>query len=276
MKQQRIIFTDLDGTLLDKETYSHTAALPALHEIDTLQIPLILNSSKTVPEILSLRKQLGNQHPFVVENGAAVIIPSHYFAETSTLEALQPYDHEDTYCIRRFAQPHSSIIEILLEARRHDFQFSGFFDWSVEKLAEITGLPQSGARNAKERIGSEPILFNGDLPAFERFLAEHDLRAVQGGRFLHVMGRFDKATGVNFLLEAYAKHYAPTALTSIALGDSHNDEAMLNCVDTPIVIKSPHSTQIHIQHPDQARYSQATGASGWNEQLLALLNETQD
>ncbi len=275
MKQQRIIFTDLDGTLLDKETYSHTAALPALQRIEALQIPLVLNSSKTVPEILSLRKQLGNQHPFVVENGAAVIIPSHYFEDTANLEPLQPFDQDDTYCIERFAEPHATIVEILLEARRHDFQFTGFFDMSVEKLAEITGLPESGARNAKQRIGSEPILFNGDISAFEAFLAEHQLRAVQGGRFLHVMGQFDKATGVNFLLQAYKKHYAPASIQSIALGDSHNDEEMLNCVDTPIVIKSPHSAQVHIEHPDRVRYSQATGASGWNEQLLALLNEPQ-
>jgi len=275
MTRQCIVFTDLDGTLLDKETYSHTAALPALQRLEALQIPLVLNSSKTVPEILSLRKQLGNQHPFVVENGAAVIIPSHYFEDTANFEALAPFDDDETYCIERFAQPHSAIIDTLLEARRHDFQFTGFFDLSVEKLAEITGLPESGARNAKQRIGSEPILYNGDLEAFEAFLAQHHLRAVQGGRFLHVMGQFDKATGVNFLLEAYRKHYAPAQIYSIALGDSHNDEQMLNSVDTPIVIKSPHSAQVHIEHPDRVRYSLATGASGWNEQLLALLNEPQ-
>ena len=273
MNRQRIIFTDLDGTLLDKETYSYAAALPALHRIDALAIPLVLNSSKTVPEVISLRKQLGNPHPFVVENGAAVIVPSHYFEDTHTLEPLAHFDDDDTYCIKRFAPPHSTIIETLLEARKHDFQFTGFFDLSVEKLAEITGLPESGALNAKQRIGSEPIMYNGDLTAFESFLAEHQLRAVQGGRFLHVMGQFDKATGVAFLLDAYAKHYAPSQLTSIALGDSHNDEAMLNRVDIPIIIKSPHSTQVHIKHPDRARYSQAAGASGWNEQILALLNE---
>ncbi len=275
MTQQRIIFTDLDGTLLDKETYSHTAAIPALHRIDALSIPLVLNSSKTVPEILSLRKQLGNQHPFVVENGAAVIIPSHYFEDTNTLEPLPTLEDDAAYCVQRFAAPHSSIINALLEARRHDFQFTGFFDLSVEKLAEITGLPKSGAHNAKQRLGSEPILFNGDIAAFTRFLAERQLRAVQGGRFLHVMGQFDKATGVNFLLDAYKKHYAPAQISSIALGDSHNDEQMLNCVDIPIVINSPHSAQIQIDNPKRVRYSQATGASGWNEQLLALLNEPQ-
>lgn len=75
MSAQWVIFTDLDGTLLEREGYSYTPALPALNLIAKHNIPLILNSSKTVAEILSLRTELGNRHPFVVENGAALFSP---------------------------------------------------------------------------------------------------------------------------------------------------------------------------------------------------------
>ena len=126
---------------------------------------------------------------------------------------------------------------------------------------------------AKQRIGSEPLLFEGDLASFMEFLATKQLRAVQGGRFLHVMGHYDKASGVNWLLEAYRNQYNPTPIKSVALGDSHNDEGMLNIVDVPIVVKSPHSEQIILTHPKRARFSGAQGPTGWNEELLKLLRE---
>lgn len=64
-----LVFTDLDGTLLDHHTYSWQPARPALERLDGLKIPLILCSSKTSPEMLGLRAELGNRHPFIVENG---------------------------------------------------------------------------------------------------------------------------------------------------------------------------------------------------------------
>jgi mannosyl-3-phosphoglycerate phosphatase len=53
-----VIFTDLDGTLLDRNTYSFEPALPALHLIRQKDIPLILTSSKTRAEIEFCQAQL--------------------------------------------------------------------------------------------------------------------------------------------------------------------------------------------------------------------------
>lgn len=273
MSAQWVIFTDLDGSLLEREGYAYTSALPALELIKRRNIPLVLNSSKTVAEILSLRTELGNQHPFVVENGAAVIVPKHYFSDLETLEPLRDVTPADAYCIKRFSQPHTLILEALSEAKALGFTFAGFSDWSAAELSALSGLPAAHAAMAKQRIGSEPLLFEGDLASFMEFLATKQLRAVQGGRFVHVMGQYDKANGVNWLLRAYSKQYSPTRIRSVALGDSHNDEGMLNAVDVPIVINSPHSEQIILTHPKRARFSSAKGPSGWNEQLLKLMRE---
>jgi len=74
-----IVFSDLDGTLLDHETYQFDAAQPALDLLKQHGIPLILNSSKTRAEITAIRDQLQNTAPFIIENGAAVIIPPGWF-----------------------------------------------------------------------------------------------------------------------------------------------------------------------------------------------------
>src|SRR3989339_344329 len=70
-----IVFTDLDGTLLDHDTYAYDEARPGLDRLAAEGVPLVLVSSKTRPEIEELRARLGNRHPFVPENGGAIFIP---------------------------------------------------------------------------------------------------------------------------------------------------------------------------------------------------------
>ncbi|HEY4579910.1 MAG TPA: HAD-IIB family hydrolase, partial [Candidatus Acidoferrales bacterium] len=64
-----IVFTDLDGTLLDYHTFSWTAANEALAEIERRRVPLVFCTSKTRAEIEALRRKIGNAHPFISENG---------------------------------------------------------------------------------------------------------------------------------------------------------------------------------------------------------------
>lgn len=42
-----ILFSDLDGTLLDHDTYDWSPAQPALKQLAALEVPLVLTSSKT-------------------------------------------------------------------------------------------------------------------------------------------------------------------------------------------------------------------------------------
>src|SRR5574337_76081 len=83
-----LIFTDLDGTLLDHKTYSFDPAQEALNEVEQRGIPLILCTSKTRTEVERLRRALNNHHPFIVENGGAVFIPIDYFS------FVHPYQRE--------------------------------------------------------------------------------------------------------------------------------------------------------------------------------------
>jgi mannosyl-3-phosphoglycerate phosphatase len=71
-----ILFSDLDGTLLDHDDYRWQAAGPALDRLKAARIPLVLNSSKTMAEIRALRDELGNTDPFIVENGAESVAPT--------------------------------------------------------------------------------------------------------------------------------------------------------------------------------------------------------
>jgi mannosyl-3-phosphoglycerate phosphatase len=77
-----VVFTDLDGTLLDHETYSYSPALEALDLLERQRIPLILCSSKTRAEIELIQGNLRLRHPFISENGGGVFMPRGYFPFT--------------------------------------------------------------------------------------------------------------------------------------------------------------------------------------------------
>ncbi|HBF92181.1 MAG TPA: mannosyl-3-phosphoglycerate phosphatase, partial [Marinobacter adhaerens] len=216
-----ILFSDLDGTLLDHDDYRWHAAGPALERLKAANIPLVLNSSKTMPEIRALREELGNNDPFIVENGAAVVIPPH---------ALGNAEEE----VVNFGATRERVLEVLGTQRKKGARFRGFADMSTDELAAQTGLDPAAAGRAKERLGTEPLIWQGseqELAEFEAALSAEDLRLVAGGRFLHAMGIFDKADGARFLLnkykEQYREQYGDGPVLAIALGDSPNDQQML-------------------------------------------------
>lgn len=69
-----LVFSDLDGTLLDHTTYSYAPARPALAALRARDALLILASSKTAAEMLPLHQELDlGEAPMIVENGAACL-----------------------------------------------------------------------------------------------------------------------------------------------------------------------------------------------------------
>src|SRR6185295_12866478 len=75
----KVVVTDLDGTLLDQDTYDWEPARSALERLRALGIPLVFCTTKTRAEVEHWRTITGNAHPFIVENGGAMYIPLGYF-----------------------------------------------------------------------------------------------------------------------------------------------------------------------------------------------------
>ena len=70
-----VIYTDLDGTLLDHDTYSADEAKEVLSDLAGRKVPVIPATSKTFAEVAHFRDQMSMDHAFIVENGAAVYVP---------------------------------------------------------------------------------------------------------------------------------------------------------------------------------------------------------
>lgn len=257
---QIVIFSDLDATLLDHHTYSFAAAQPALDELRARQIPVVLNSSKTRPEMERIRERMANPHPYIIENGAALVIPAGYF------------DNEAEQVVN-FATAYDTICHELALLSGQGYRFRGFSNMSDAELSALTELSVSDAALAKQRVASEPLLWEDTpdkLAAFQQAVESRQLRFIKGGRFYHVTGPFDKGTAIAHTLSLFQKKYPDSSLVSIGLGDSPNDIAMLNAVDHAVVIESERRHLVKLQH-DNVTYSAEEGPLGWNTEILTLL-----
>jgi mannosyl-3-phosphoglycerate phosphatase len=181
-----IVYTDLDGTLLDSTTYSYQAAIPALAELREQGVPLILVSSKTRAEMEPLRQHLDNRDPFIVENGGAVFIPHGLF--DFPMERMRT---KSPYQVIELGLPYHMLRDVLKQIEEAvETPLQGFGDMSVETVMEVTGLPHADAILAKQREYDEPYLLQGPQALIEevcRQIVTRGLRWTKGGRLFHLI-----------------------------------------------------------------------------------------
>jgi mannosyl-3-phosphoglycerate phosphatase family protein len=261
-----VIFTDLDGTLLDSETYDFTPALQALKRIQSLQIPLILVSSKTRAEIEVLRKKLSLDSPFISENGGGI-----FFPRTFSLPRDIAWERIGGYKAIFTGRPIREVLGRITELKK-EFQFRGFSEMSGQEIAAITDLESEEAILASRREFDEPIVLQNsgdDGEIFCKRAAELGLECVAGGRFIHLYIGGNKGHAVEMVLNIYRQ--LKGAVFSIALGDSPNDIPMLEVVDKAVVMLGEGGASIkELVHPDLIR-AEGGGPKVWNRVVLDIL-----
>lgn len=268
-----IIFSDLDGTLLDSG-YSFKAAVPALAVIRKHGIPLILCSSKTGAEIIRCRRELNNAHPFISENGGGIFLPRHYFLVPPQAAGLRVRNEGD-YTVIQLGADYSDLRRALRELRGEGFDVTGFGDMNSDEVAAVTGLTPDDASRAQERFFDEPFLFKGGAREEEHMkkrIREKGFNLTRG-EFFHIMGNSDKGRAVDMIKELFRKQMGE--IITVALGDSPNDIEMLQRADYPVVIRKQDgscSAEV-IQEVKGCIRSGGIGPEGWNEEVLTLLRQ---
>jgi mannosyl-3-phosphoglycerate phosphatase len=265
MKQ--IIFTDLDGTLLDSKTYSYEKSLAAINRLKGKGIPIIFCSAKTRAEQEIYRRELGLVHPFIVENGGAILIPRAYFPF--------PFDYHkavDDLLAIELSIPYSRVKKLLAKiSKENDFRFRGLGDMSAAEVAEITGLNIEFAKLAKHREYDEPVKLDTsgekDLSKFLAKLSEVGLNWAYGGRLYHVMGGGDKGKAVEILSGLYRKMWGE--ITTVGLGNGLNDLSMLSQVDIPILVQKRDYSWEDVNLP-RLRKVQGVGPEGWSRAIAEI------
>jgi len=265
-----LVVTDLDGCLLDSDTYSYEAARPALAELARTRTPLVLCSGKTRAEMQALARELELSHPFIVENGGAIVFPSGSFDG----DVPGARSDGDVRVIALGAPRTRLALQLRELASLAGVRARGFADMSVEELQELTGLSTAGAELALQREYDEPFLLEDEtaVPAMEHAASARGLQLSHGGRFHHLTGASDKGQAVRALLALYRRFGA--AHRSAGLGDAETDLPLLRSVDRPVVVPRRDGTPdpVLAAHLRDAERAPLPGPAGWNEAVLALLD----
>ena len=255
-----VVFTDLDGCLLNKSDYDWSAAEPVLRKLSQLSIPVVLNSSKTAAEMTELATDLRiDGTPFISENGGVIRWND---LSTDICDSIEQI----------VGIPRGQILSILGSLNTR-FRFRTFSDLGIRGVVEHTGLSEEKAARARDRQSTEPLLWDdtaANLVTFQKTLSQHDLTLTKGGRFWHVAGSNTKGLAMEQVVKRYRKTYYPRLIVSAAIGDSPIDQSMLNVADYPIGIPDGASLNVYV---DNSRGIVATkeGSLGWAEAVTKLL-----
>ncbi len=268
MLDKLIIFTDLDGSLLNHEDYSFSDAKPALSIIKEKKIPLIITTSKTRKEIEVIQNDLDIYDPFISENGGGIFFPIGY--RNFIIENCRVVEN---YCLVQLGIDYSQIVKFEKRVMK-DIKLKGFYFMSVEEIARLTGLSLEQAKLAKEREFTEPfVLYEEEkLPDLEKLSKKEGIKITKGGRFYHFIGENqDKGKAVKITQEIFEKNSGKRLIT-VGIGDSKNDIPMLDVVDIPVLIRKPDGTYEDFEKENLLK-SEFPGSKGWNQVVLEILKK---
>ncbi|WP_373019622.1 HAD-IIB family hydrolase [Thiomicrorhabdus sp.] len=254
--QKLIIFTDLDGTLLNHHTYAYEVVKPLIERLKEAGVPVVLNSSKTLSELESWQQRLGLLPPVIAENGGVILLNDGKKGQKHLIGT--PYEEIRSY------------IKHLRKANK--WVFEGFGDWTVAEVMNKTGLKSADAVRAKEREVTEPILWQDSEENLEKFkteLGKENLILKRGGRFHHVMARHDKADAMRYLL-SQPPFECDLQCKVVALGDGENDLSMLCHADIAVVLPPASGTALEVEN---AVYAKSEAPFGWVESIESILQQ---
>jgi len=243
--QSLVVFTDLDGTLIDHHTYGIEGSREAIRKLAERKATLVFCSSKTFAEQIHLQRQLGIKLPFIFENGSAVAIPAGFFPE----ELYAATRSEGGYGLVIFAHADAPVLRTVLS---HFPEIRGYAGASDAELSAATGLAGTFLHRARERWFTETLLNSLDeiqAAHVNQLLKPSGFVLSRGGRFYTVQSdSLSKGKAVEWMKHIFRQTTVrPTCFA--AIGDSLNDVSMLEVVDLPFLVQRPDQTWADVEIP---------------------------
>lgn len=263
-----VVFSDLDGSLLDHHSYSFDEAAGALRLLEREGIPLVPCSSKTRAEIELVQAEIGTDHPIISENGGGIFVPAGYFPFAIGATRLA-----GGYEVIDYGRPYAHVVAALREtAARVRIEVVGFADMSVDEVAAACGLPLVRARLAKLREYDEPFRIVDSSPQTRSrlllALRASGVRCLRGGRYEHAGTASDKGACVARLRRLYERAHG--RVVTVGVGDGFNDLGLLKAVDVPIIVENPSAGAAArlLRKVPTARLTSGSGPAGWASSVI--------
>ena len=261
-KKKILIFTDLDGSLLDKKTFKFDVIKDYFKELVRNGIIIIPNSSKTEAELLDFNEQNNLDLSFIAENGSSI-------HRLNKIHQNLP----DKIIISRTID---EIRNIYKENISLDFKnkITNILELEIEKQQKILGLSLDKIKLAIKREHSIPIKFNGtesEKNEFTNILKNSGLTIQTGGRIMNVCDNVNKSKAMSRALKLIKKQLDDEIIT-IGVGDNENDIEMIKQTDYPCLVKNENfdSSLINI---DNLIKSDEPSPKGWSDVIKTALQK---
>jgi len=274
---RHLIFTALEGALIDPRTDSFAGAEEAVSELERQKIPYVLLTSRTREEIEPVRRKLGHNHPFVTENGGGIFFPDGYFSLR-----IPGVVRTARYLSIAQGRPYAEVCEALDEiAEECAVGVAGFHHMSVREIADNTGLRPRVAELARAREFDEPFYFTStDEKPIARFVEAARARgfdARRGPVFWHLSAQCDPTRAVRTLARLF-REATHIKLRLVGIGGGDEDLPWLRAVDQAILLpasrEAAHSSELASGKPGRTGtivMGDAPGPAGWNTAVLNVI-----
>jgi len=262
-----IVFSDLDGTILDHNSYSYEESLEGINILKKRDVPLVLVSSKTFPEMKELYSELGLNGPFIFENGGGIAWPQPGIIDREF--RIELLGKNPVYLRKKKYR--------LEQALCQEIMFLA--DMNTEEIVSRTGLTRKRAELAKKRLASLPFVFPGqkksgieEIKRINSIISSDGISITKGGRFFHLFSEgTGKGNAVRRIIDSYASG-SDDSVISIGVGDSENDIAMLESVDSAFLVRKHDGTVIN-SGITGIRIMQGKGPAGFSQAMREQFNE---
>ena len=268
---QVVVFGRLEGTLIDPRSGAiDEKARPGLQDLLDRGIPIVACSARTRAEVELMRADLGIEHPFAAEEGAAVFVPRGYFPFPLPATGVGGGYHTLELSIA-----HEAVVRSLRRvARQLRVTVQSFADMSVSDVAREWGLTLLQARLAKLREYDEPFRVVDRDPSARGRLLEglraNGLQVRTAAKLDHGVGAADLGACVSLVRSLYARR---GPVVTVGVGSGPEDLPFLRRVDRPVLLRNglPRATAPMMRDLPRATVTRGAGAAGWLEAVESVV-----
>lgn len=259
----RILITALEQCFLSSDLGGWSKAEAALDHLGKRNIPLILCSSRPRSEVESFRARTGNTHPFIVEDGAALLIPTRYFPFSSS------FSTRSGQCeLLKFGERRDVLSKRLREASRiTGVEILAFHNGSGHPGATVSAPPDGEVRTWEYRECFRVV--SGEPKALLETLERQHCRYTENAGVYHLTGNNDKSLAIMMLIRFFFQ--TSRNVIAVGVGRSPEDSDLLKAVDIPIIVRSEHTEELKKIVP-RAKATESSGLAGWAEAVAHALS----
>ena len=237
MKDQQIVFSDIDGTLLNANRALSQSTISEIKRIKNT-IPVVLVSARMPKAMEYLQNQLGIMHqPMICYNGGLILwnnlVQSSTYITTNILNQIADFDIHNKLHISLYYKDEWYVPQMDKWALRE--QHNTKVTPTVKPIKEVINTW------AKEQKGAHKMMCMGapeEIDAIAHYLSSNFKDQLQMYRskdtYLEVSDKsISKLTAIEWLL---ANHFKTSLDHAIAFGDNYNDVNMISSVGTGVAV----------------------------------------